>query len=138
MLTAKAAAFSAGGESEEFGGHKGFGLAVMVDIFCALLGGADFGPAVADSQATSARVSHFFGRSRFPDFAIRRIQSRHGYSSLAAEKRIPADGRERVYYAGLKEAENERQSAADGILLSEKVWNSIRDFAKELNVAIPE
>jgi LDH2 family malate/lactate/ureidoglycolate dehydrogenase len=49
-----------GGEGEDFGGYKGYGLAVMVDILTALCSGGVFGEAVKDSAQTSARVCHFF------------------------------------------------------------------------------
>ena len=57
-----------GGRGKDFGGHKGYGLAVMVDILCALLGGAAFGPRIRDSETSSARVSHFFGAIRIASF----------------------------------------------------------------------
>jgi LDH2 family malate/lactate/ureidoglycolate dehydrogenase len=50
-----------GGEGELFSGYKGYGLAIMVDILCALLCGAPFGPAIADTATSSGRVSHFLG-----------------------------------------------------------------------------
>ncbi|HCG63744.1 MAG TPA: malate dehydrogenase [Sphaerochaeta sp.] len=43
-----------GGAEELHGGHKGYGLAVLVDILCAVASGGDFGKVVKDSEATSA------------------------------------------------------------------------------------
>ncbi|MDR2135841.1 MAG: Ldh family oxidoreductase, partial [Treponema sp.] len=43
-----------GGEGTGLGGHKGYGLAVMVDILCAVLSGGVFGGAVMDTEITSA------------------------------------------------------------------------------------
>ena len=57
-----------GGEGELLGGHKGYGLAVLVDILCAITSGGEFGKSVKDSEATSARVCHFFGAIRLDLF----------------------------------------------------------------------
>ncbi|MBI9107540.1 MAG: Ldh family oxidoreductase [Spirochaetales bacterium] len=127
-----------GGEGEMFGGHKGFGLAVLVDILCAVLSGADFGPDVADSEATSARVSHFFGAikiSRFRDPDLFKADMDQMLRQLREAR--PAEGKERVYYAGLKEAESELLCSEKGVVLSDKVWTQITDFGKELGLGIP-
>jgi L-2-hydroxycarboxylate dehydrogenase (NAD+) len=56
-----------GGAGEEFGGHKGYGLAVMVDVLCAVLAGGPFGPELSDTD-TTRRVSHFFGAIKISGF----------------------------------------------------------------------
>ncbi len=38
-----------GGWGEMFGGHKGYGLAVMVDVLCAILSGGAFASEIADT-----------------------------------------------------------------------------------------
>ena len=48
-----------GGAGEQFGGHKGYALAVMVDIMTAITSGGVFGKSVMDSEATSARDSTY-------------------------------------------------------------------------------
>ena len=55
-----------GGLGTALGGHKGYGLAVMVDILCAVLSGAP-------SRPRCVRYAHFLGPSqsffrRDPDF----------------------------------------------------------------------
>ena len=57
-----------GGIGEQFGGYKGYGLAVMVDILCAVLCGAPFGSEICDTETSSARVSHFFGAVKIDRF----------------------------------------------------------------------
>ncbi len=56
------------GLGEMFGGHKGYGLAVMVDVLCAILSGGAFASEIADTPGSSARVSHFFGAMRIDAF----------------------------------------------------------------------
>ena len=127
-----------GGEGESFGGHKGFGLAVLVDILTAVLSGGDFGPDVADSEATSARVSHFFGAikiDRFRDPQTFKADMDKMLRQLREAE--PAEGRDRIYYAGLKEAESEIESARSGVSVSNKVWNQVCDFGDGLGIVAP-
>ncbi len=64
------------GGDEAHGGHKGFCIASLVDIFCALFSGANFGPFVPPEVAhlpqTAAQqakgVGHFFGAIRVDAF----------------------------------------------------------------------
>src|SRR5438445_12378519 len=49
-----------GGEGETFSGHKGYGLAVLVDILCGALPGAATALDVYANER-AANVGHFFG-----------------------------------------------------------------------------
>jgi Malate/L-lactate dehydrogenases len=53
------------------------------------------------------------------------------------ENAEPAEGCERVYYAGLKEHEAESESALGGVPLSEKVAAQLRQIGEELGVPVP-
>jgi L-2-hydroxycarboxylate dehydrogenase (NAD+) len=128
-----------GGAGEDFGGYKGYGLAVMVDILCALLSGGDFGPTVMDTEQTSARVCHFFGAikiSAFRDPAI----FRKDMDKLLRDLRTcpPYEGCDRVYYAGLKEFEEEERCEKLGIPLMEKVYAELKAIGTEYAVSAPE
>ncbi len=128
-----------GGEGEAFGGYKGYGLALFVDIMTAVLSGADFGPDVADSQETSARVSHFFGAMKISRFReVESFKSDMDKMLRQLKKSQPAEGQTRVYYPGLKEAENEINAASKGVLLSKKIWASVTGFGDGLNVKRPK
>jgi len=127
-----------GGEGEDFGGHKGYGLAVMVDILCSVLSGAPFGPALRDTETSSARVSHFFGAIRIDTFRdpgdFRRDMDR-----MLEDLRNcpPAEGRERVYFAGLKEFEREAEYMETGIPVLGKTYGQLVSIGGELGVAPP-
>ncbi len=127
-----------GGEGESYGGYKGYGLAVLVDIMTSVLSGADYGPAVKDTAATSARVSHFFGAikiSAFRDPALFKTDMDQMLRQLRLAE--PAEGQERVYYAGLKEAEHEIEAEKTGVSLSDKVWSQVCAFGDVLGVPRP-
>ena len=128
-----------GGEGELHGGHKGFGLAVWVDVMCGVLSGAGYANLIAqrgpDHQPQVANVGHFFGAWRIDAFrpvaefkaAMDDLQQR----LKAAPK---ADGRERIYLAGEKEFEATERHLRDGIPLDPKLAAGLRLIAQELAV----
>ncbi|MGB4572612.1 MAG: Ldh family oxidoreductase [Rectinemataceae bacterium] len=124
-----------GGLGTALGGHKGYGLAVMVDILCAVLSGAPSGPAVYDTPTSSARVSHFFGAIRISSFRDP-VEFRRDMDAMLAELRAtpPAQGEERVLYAGLPESERESESDRLGVPLSEPVFAKLVRIGKELGL----
>ena len=128
-----------GGAGEGSGGHKGYGLAVMVDILCAVLCGAPFGPDVADTETSSGRVSHFFGAIRIDAFrqpqAFRRDMDRllRGLRNCP-----PAEGAERVYFAGQKEFENEAECLRLGVPLLRQTYDQICAIGAEHGVDPPQ
>lgn len=127
-----------GGEGDLLGGHKGYGLAVLVDILTAVTSGGDFGKSVMDSEATSARVCHFFGAIRLDVFRdpdeFKRDMGRLLDELVATEV---AQGCDRVYYAGLKEHEAEAESARIGVPLTGKVVQGLQKIADELGLTFP-
>ncbi len=127
-----------GGLGEDFGGHKGYGLAVMVDILCAVLCGAPFGRDVADTGTSSARVSHFFGAvciDRFRDpLAFRRDLDELLYRLRTAPV---AEGAERIYFAGLKEFEKEAECERLGVPLLTQTYAALGRAAEEFGVPLP-
>ena len=127
-----------GGAGELLSGHKGFGLAVMVDILCAVLCGALSGPDVADTETSSGRVSHFFGAIRIDTFRDPRA-FRQDMDTLLERLRTapPAQGEERVYYAGLKEFEKEKECLAKGIPILERTYDQLCRTGSELKVKPP-
>ncbi|MDQ6826760.1 MAG: Ldh family oxidoreductase, partial [Candidatus Eremiobacteraeota bacterium] len=59
-----------GGYGVENGGHKGFGLGLLVDIFCGVLSGGVFGNSLPlpNSAAQAGAISHWFGAFRIDGF----------------------------------------------------------------------
>ncbi|NLJ47843.1 MAG: Ldh family oxidoreductase [Treponema sp.] len=127
-----------GGLDTLLGGHKGYGLAVMVDILCALLSGGPFGRGVYDTPESSARVSHFFGAVRIDRFRDP-VEFRADMDRMLRELRAcpPAEGRDRVWYAGLPEAEHARETERRGVPLSRKTWEMLRELGAETGARLP-
>lgn len=128
-----------GGLGKEFGGHKGYGLAVLVDIFCAVLGGASFGADVYDTAESSARVSHFFGAIKISCFRDPLEFRRDMDKMLKALRDCPtAEGEERVYFAGLPEFEKEQESERLGVRLLKKTYDNLCAIGNEYRIEAPE
>ncbi|MFP4383432.1 MAG: Ldh family oxidoreductase [Spirochaetia bacterium] len=124
-----------GGIGEFLGGHKGYGLGVLVDIMTAVTSGGTFGKEVMDTEKTSARVCHFFAAVKidlFRDPAEFKADMDVMLSRLTSAE--PAEGEDRVYYAGLKEHEHQEYCRKHGIGVPEKVWTNLLEIARELNI----
>lgn len=121
-----------GGEGEQFSGHKGYGLAIMVDILCGVLCGAPFGPELADTATSSGRVGHFFGAIRIDTFrdpqAFRQDMDRMLHDLRNCP---PADGAERVYFAGQKEFEHEATCLRQGVPLLRLTYDQLCEIGAE-------
>ena len=127
-----------GGDGELYSGYKGYGLAVMVDILCAVLCGAPFGPGVADTATSSGRVSHFLGAIRIDTFRDP-LDFRRDMDSLlqGLQSGPPAEDAERVYFAGLKEFEAEVECARLGVPVLEQTYEQIGAIGLKHGVAPP-
>jgi L-2-hydroxycarboxylate dehydrogenase (NAD+) len=127
-----------GGMGEALGGHKGYGLAVMVDILCAVLCGAPFGADVADTATSSGRVSHFFGAIKIDTFCDPQDFRRRLDRMLENLRNCPpAEGAERVYYAGQKELEHERECMRRGVPVLRKTYDQICKVGDECGLTAP-
>lgn len=123
-----------GGAGEKFGGHKGYGLAVMVDILCAVLCGGPTGPNLSDTE-TSARMSHFFGAIKISQFRDPK-EFRTDMDKMLKNLRNcpPAQGEEKVYFAGQREEEKADEASKKGIPLPEKTRELLCRIGEEFGV----
>jgi len=127
-----------GGQGIGHGGHKGYGLAVMVDVLCAVLCGAPFGAEVIDTPESHARVSHFFGALRIGCFRDPREFRRDMDKMLRSLRNSPpAEGEQRVYYAGLQESEKEAECLSRGVPLSSETYRQLCTIGADCNVEAP-
>jgi LDH2 family malate/lactate/ureidoglycolate dehydrogenase len=127
-----------GGEGEEFGGHKGYGLALMADIFSGILSGAAFGPRVypsKDGKQAPGNVGHFFGALAIDSFRpiaeFKRTMDEI-ISALKLAAKVP--GQDRIYIHGEKEFEIEEERRQKGIPLHDQVIASLKTLANDVQV----
>lgn len=118
----------------ETGAFKGFGLSVMVDIFCSILGGSVSISELLTQPDTALRANHFFGALKIDSFMPADDFARAMAGMVKVYHDLPkAPGVERITLAGEveHEIENERRH---GIPLDPQVIASLRELAAEFGV----
>jgi LDH2 family malate/lactate/ureidoglycolate dehydrogenase len=120
--------------------HKGYAIAVMMDMLSGVLTGSAFGSAVHGPYQTAHRsgagqfmialdVAAFQPLAEFEDRVDRYI---------AELKSVPlAQGFEEIVYPGEIEARNEVRNRAEGLLLPDETLLDLRKLAAEFDVQMP-
>jgi L-2-hydroxycarboxylate dehydrogenase (NAD+) len=128
-----------GGAGELLSGHKGYGLALLVDILCGILPGAGYAdriyPKDPNGKPLPADVGHFFGAWRIDGFRpVEEFQASMD-DIIHRLKDLPkAEGQERIYIHGEKEYEEAERRRQEGIPLVGKVYEDLRAIAGEVGV----
>jgi LDH2 family malate/lactate/ureidoglycolate dehydrogenase len=125
------------GATRELGGHKGYGLAVMVDILAGALAGAAFTDVLRRREPDPARpdIGHFFGAidvARFRPVDAFKADLDDLLRSLKDSPR--AEGQDRIYVAGEPEWECERHRRQHGVPLAPGLVRQLREVAAETGV----
>ena len=117
-------------------GYKGYGLGLMVDIFCGVLAGAGFSDSVYGSNGQQpANVGHFFAAIRIDAFREIAPFKQDMDALLSSLKNSPkAAGENRIYIHGEKEFENADRSDRDGIPLSAVTVSTLQKSGEEYDV----
>jgi LDH2 family malate/lactate/ureidoglycolate dehydrogenase len=131
-----------GGSLEESGGHKGYGLALAVEIFSAVLSGAFYAnrvyPKDSSGKPLPSGIGHFFGAMRIDAFRPKEEFKRDMDDLIRRLKEAPkAEGAERIYIHGEKEFEEAERLAREGVPLNSKVAEELRNIAKQLGISKP-
>jgi L-2-hydroxycarboxylate dehydrogenase (NAD+) len=131
-----------GGALEESGGHKGYGLALAVEIFSAVLPGALYAnrvyPKDKDGKPLPSGIGHFFGAMRIDAFRAKEEFKRDMDDLIQRLRNSPkALGAERIYIHGEKEFELAERFAKDGVPLNAKVAEGLRKIAEQLGMSRP-
>ncbi len=118
----------------ETGAFKGFGLSVLVDILCSILGGSVSISELLTQPNTALRANHFFGALKIDGF----LPADDFVSAMAGMVKVyhdlpKAPAVERIYLAGEVEHEIEKQRR-HGIPLDPQVMASLQGLAAELGV----
>jgi LDH2 family malate/lactate/ureidoglycolate dehydrogenase len=131
-----AALLPLGGLGEQLGGHKGYGLATIVEIFSASLqtGSFLYGLLGIDEQGKPDhnRIGHFFMAMNIEAFcALEEFKKTTG--SLLRELRAATlqPGCERIYTAGEKEFENEQRVRQQGVVVVPNLLKEVRIIIEE-------
>ncbi len=131
------------GSDYEHGSHKGYCLGGIVDIFSAVLSGANYGPWAPpfvsflplSEDPVGEGLGHFVGALRVD--AFRPSDDFKGHMDHWIRRfrdSIPAPGYEKVLIPGDPEREAEKDRMKNGIPVNDKVLNDLGDLAKELGI----
>jgi L-2-hydroxycarboxylate dehydrogenase (NAD+) len=133
------------GGDKEHGSHKGYALGAIVDIFSAVLSGANYGPWVPPFPAyvpmpqnmPGAGIGHFFGAMRIDafrpadDFKSNMDKWIQRFRSSAT-----VEGAERVYIPGDTEREMAEERMKHGIPLIQAVIDDLLNLEYTFNIIL--
>jgi LDH2 family malate/lactate/ureidoglycolate dehydrogenase len=116
-----------GGAGEQLGGHKGYGLGLLVELLTA---GLSLGVPSYETYGETCGVCHLFQVTRLDLFGeIRKIQDHLAAIIERIRSSSRAEGQERVYIHGEKEYERRRKSLAEGVWLDPATWRRLDEYA---------
>ena len=119
------------GGTREGGSHKGYGLAILVEILCGVLTGT----VTALNQNQDPR-GHFFAAIKIDAFRpVDEFKSDMDRLINELKSTPPIEGQERVYVAGEIEFETAKRRAEKGIPLLGSVIKGLRDVGQQLDIA---
>ena len=118
------------GGTREGGSHKGYGLAILVEVLCGVLTGT-----VTALNKNQDPRGHFFAALRIDAFRpVAEFKSDMDRLIRELKSTRPIEGQDRVYVAGELEFESAKDRTAKGIPLLGSVVNDLRDVGKQLGV----
>jgi LDH2 family malate/lactate/ureidoglycolate dehydrogenase len=133
------------GGDKEHGSHKGYMLGSIVDIFSAILSGANYGPWVPPFPAyvpmpenlPGEGIGHFFGAMRIDAFrpaADFKSHMDNWIQRFRSAQTVP--GAKRVIIPGEPEREMEAERSSNGIPLLPIVINDLRTLGEKYNLEL--
>jgi LDH2 family malate/lactate/ureidoglycolate dehydrogenase len=133
------------GGDKEHGSHKGYALGSIVDIFSAVLSGANYGPWVPPFPAyvpmpenmPGEGIGHFFGAMRIDAFRPAdefKIHMDKWIKRFSSSNTI--EGQNKVYIPGEPEVEFEKERMKNGIQLLESVIEDLKIVGDKFGVAL--
>jgi L-2-hydroxycarboxylate dehydrogenase (NAD+) len=131
------------GSDRDRGGHKGYGLAIMVDVLCGVLSGANWGPFTPPfalrqeipKRSVGQGIGHFFGAMQIDGFIDRdsfKRQIDDYIRTFRATK--PAPGTNGPLLPGDPEREAEKGRRINGVPLVLPVVEELRDIAQKTGI----
>jgi LDH2 family malate/lactate/ureidoglycolate dehydrogenase len=133
------------GGDREHGSHKGYALGAIVDIFSAVLSGANYGPWVPpfvaflepDPNPVGEGLGHFFGAMRVDAFRPADDFKSHMDNWIDRFRQAkPTAGNEKVLIPGDPERELEAERRVSGIPLLKPVEEDLRSLGERFEVKL--
>ena len=129
-----------GGMGELFGGHKGYGLATMVEIFSAAFQNGTYlwGLTDTDKQGNPQFlcIGHFFMAIDIEHFIpLNDFKKITGDMMRELRNSPKAPGQPRIYTAGEKEHHNAQRVREHGVEIAPGVQTALKSLSAELNIS---
>jgi len=133
------------GGDREHGSHKGYALGSVVDIFSAVLSGANYGPWVPpfvaflepDPNPVGEGIGHFFGAMRVDAFRPADEFKSHMDNWISRFRAAtPTPGNTRVLIPGDPERELEAIRMKDGVPLLDSVVRDLKELGERFGVTL--
>jgi L-2-hydroxycarboxylate dehydrogenase (NAD+) len=134
-----AALLPLGGKGEDLGGHKGYGLGTMVEIFSGALQQGAFLYGLtgigSDGKPAPFRIGHFFMAINVENFCpLEDFKKTTGQILRDLRASTKAPGQTRIFTAGEKEYENEKRVRREGVAVNPNLQKELKFLQKELNL----
>jgi LDH2 family malate/lactate/ureidoglycolate dehydrogenase len=127
-----------GGAGMDNGGHKGYGLGVLVDILSGVLSDGAVGLDVYGKKGEPAEVAHFLAAINPAAFAgLDPIREKMDYYIQMLKQVDYANGEDRVFVAGEKEYEF-AEANKKVLTLQDKVFGILNDIGREFDLKLEE
>lgn len=138
ILKDEASLISLGGREEKSGGHKGYGLAMMVEILSSALQQGSFLhqlSGIDGNKSVKLNSGHFFMAINIEAFTdISKFKKSIGEIIRRLKNSKKEPGKEKIFVAGEKEYLNEQKIKKTGIPINENLQNNIDIMTKELGI----
>jgi ureidoglycolate dehydrogenase (NAD+) len=121
--------------------HKGSGLALTIDVLCALLTGMPFGPHVnrmyfeLDEPRRLGHFMTFWDISRF--VPLEEFKRRMGQMIDELHELPLFEGFKQIYYPGEIEGERRSRRSREGIPVEEGLFQELNELGERLNIEPP-
>ena len=125
--------FPLGGFSEETGSHKGYGLGIIVELFTSIMTGGTTSPHVKNSG--NADTSFCLMAIDYGIFGDKKeIKARMSKLLQELRESPKADGHDRIFTHGEKEAESKAEKLVSGVPVNEKTLAELKDIGATLGL----
>jgi L-2-hydroxycarboxylate dehydrogenase (NAD+) len=127
-----------GGAGEELGGHKGYGLGVMVEILCAAFSGGSFGKDLTGFDGDKSiphRLGHFFVAINIESFVpvkVFKMITGSIMREIRGTAKVP--GQDRIFLAGEKEFEMIERRKKEGVPINKSLQDIMIGLKHELKL----
>jgi LDH2 family malate/lactate/ureidoglycolate dehydrogenase len=130
------------GSRPELGVHKGFGLAMLIDVLCGVLSGGATGPEGTTSQDGADRrydqgIGHCFIVVDPERFVGRSVFESRVESFLAAIEACHTNSDKPGLYPGVPEYIHEQERRRSGVPLSSTILDELKEISAEIGVEYP-